>query len=459
MRVVARHGLSAAVYRANGVLDAGELQVSSSRVGLELLSRDLRYCWCAVWRAGLETACIHMIRSTCTGLALVATALACRGGESTILRPTRTDSAGVEIVENQADDRPLQWSLDPVLRLGGQDVGPEMFFRVARPLVSVDRAGNIFLLDPSGFSVTKFTPQGEPLFTAGREGGGPGEFKRPLSVAAWRDGGVAVLDRGRGSSGGTVIRFGANGSLLHELPVGRIDARILPLGSGLVQQDGQYLEDGYQDALQFIRGSDSVELAATSVSEIRSYRFSSCGGSGVGITGFVIFAPRMIWHGTQSILVVNSEPGYVVDFYDSDGILTRSVRRRTEPRLATADVAEEWVRANPRRITRMTADGPQECIFDPDEVVEKQGYASYVPEIADVTVAPDGSLWVERYQVGEERQRVDVFDPTGAYVGTVPPGFPLPLHVTAAGHLLVSERDDLDVERLVVAKVQRQPLQ
>jgi hypothetical protein len=58
--------------------------------------------------------------------------------------------------------------------------------------------------------------------------------------------------------------------------------------------------------------------------------------------------------------------------------------------------------------------------------------------------------------VGEEREHVDVFDTTGAYVGTVPPDFPLPLHVTVAGHLLLSERDDLDVERLVVARIERE---
>jgi hypothetical protein len=48
---------------------------------------------------------------------------------------------------------------------------------------------------------------------------------------------------------------------------------------------------------------------------------------------------------------------------------------------------------------------------------------------------------------------IDVFDTSGVYLGTLPPEFPMPLEFMPDGKLLLVERDELDIERLVVARV------
>ncbi len=60
---------------------------------------------------------------------------------------------------------------------------------------------------------------------------------------------------------------------------------------------------------------------------------------------------------------------------------------------------------------------------------------------------------MERWVFDDERRLVDVFDPTGAYLGTLPPGAPWPLAFTPQGNVVAKEKDDMDVERVVVFEV------
>lgn len=69
--------------------------------------------------------------------------------------------------------------------------------------------------------------------------------------------------------------------------------------------------------------------------------------------------------------------------------------------------------------------------------------------------APDGLLWVVRGHVDGEEPAIDVFDPAGSYVGTLPPGSPVPLLFLPDGRLVAEETDELDVDRLVVYRLDR----
>lgn len=86
-------------------------------------------------------------------------------------------------------------------------------------------------------------------------------------------------------------------------------------------------------------------------------------------------------------------------------------------------------------------------------VHEKQGFAPYLPMVKRLAYAPDGTLWVQRYTVAEEPQPVDIFDPDGRYLGTLPDGSPFPVGLLPDGRILVSEKDQMDVERVVVRTV------
>jgi hypothetical protein len=357
-----------------------------------------------------------------------------------------TDSAGVAIVLNSAEDRPLDWSYEVVHRVGGAESGPEAFYHVERPLVAVDETGEVAVLDPQAYRVVRFSPQASVERWFGRQGGGPGELERPIGIAAAPAGGTLVLDAGRGR----YIEFDSSGALEREVETRPSSASFLFLGKTLVEQRQEYTRDGYRQYLQLERGSDTVRLATTSLGQTRMYRLEGC-GPGPQMGGPVIFGPRVVWHGYPHGLAVNAEPRYVLNMLDEAGRLVRSVRRDLPLVPATREDAEAWAAQHPQRVTR----GATECTIPAGEMADKIGFAEFVPAIESVALAWDGSVWVQRYGLKEGQRRIDVFDPSGGYVGTLRSDFPMPLAFMPDGALVLAERDDVDVERLVIARISK----
>ena len=93
------------------------------------------------------------------------------------------------------------------------------------------------------------------------------------------------------------------------------------------------------------------------------------------------------------------------------------------------------------------------CSIPADEVVEKRGYADVIPAVGQMTLGPDGTLWVSRRDVRGEPRPTDLFTPSGQYMGTLPPGSPFPAAFTPDGGIVVVERDELDVPRVVVYRL------
>lgn len=78
----------------------------------------------------------------------------------------------------------------------GSDLGDEsevVFSRIA--VISVAADGRLFVLDPRERGVFSFSPEGIFLSRFGREGGGPGEFQRPLALHVSGET-VSVMDSG-----------------------------------------------------------------------------------------------------------------------------------------------------------------------------------------------------------------------------------------------------------------------
>jgi hypothetical protein len=99
--------------------------------------------------------------------------------------------------------------------------------------------------------------------------------------------------------------------------------------------------------------------------------------------------------------------------------------------------------------------GAVECRIPASDIVETRGIAERVPTIFQMRMAPDGALWVDRQPARAEERRIDVFDPDGVYLGTLPPDAPFPAAFTREGHPVVVERDDFDLPYLVVYRVER----
>jgi hypothetical protein len=328
--------------------------------------------------------------------------------------------------------------------LGGADDGPESFYQVARHLVALDGQGGMVVLDRSAFRAVKLSSAGEFLFEVGRQGEGPGEFERPVAVSSKADGGFAVLEAGRG----LYVHFSATGDLIQETRTRSFSSDFHFIDAGLVSQRLEYMPDGNRQHLLLSSSADTSTLATTAIAETARYRLEGCGPM-PGMAGPVIFAPALAWDANWMSVAVNSQPGYVVDVFDSAGNLIRSVRREIPAQAATTELAVRWAQRNPTRVTSSAG----ECIYDPQQVVEKRGFSSFVPAIGAVALAPNGSLWVRRSAFVADSGMIDVFDPSGEYIGTLPQGSQLPIGFTASGDVVLVERDDLDVERVVIAEV------
>jgi hypothetical protein len=81
------------------------------------------------------------------------------------------------------------------------------------------------------------------------------------------------------------------------------------------------------------------------------------------------------------------------------------------------------------------------------------------PAIRDIRLAEDGTLWVERFEPGTPAAgrsgTIDVFDASGAYLGSLPGGTRFPILLLPDDRVALAEKDALDVERLVVMQVSR----
>jgi len=357
----------------------------------------------------------------------------------------RRDSAGVVIVENTGEDRPLPWSYEISYRLGGEPDGPEQFYQVEAQQVATDSSGNIHVLDAINHRVIKFDRDGDVQWMAGTEGGGPGEFRRPLRIRVDHAGTVYVMDYGKKA----LVQFDSAGTPIGQTPYGSLgDAIPTRYGTFGSRRDFQR-EGGMVDEIVKANASDTVGLLESPVVPIASYRLEGCGFP-LGRTGPVIFGKETDWSVSGRTMTVSTTAAYTVDMLNLETGMVEGIVRRSLPSLpATETLAIEWATINkPGRIMR--SDGG-ECVPPAEEVVEKQGMADSLPMIDEVQIDRRGRLWVQRFAIDSTLARIDVFDPEGVYLGTLPEGHPWPVAFAPPDRILFVEQDDMDIQRLVIA--------
>lgn len=363
----------------------------------------------------------------------------------------RIDSAGLEIVVLDGADRALEWRFERDFTLGGAEEGPESFYSVGATTVDVDGEGNLHVLDASAHRVVVFDAEGRFVREFGGEGAGPGEMRFPASLNLEADGTVAVFDFGKRG----LVRFSPEGT-----PIEERELRLPPLP--FRQRFWSALDDGFAAAtmdlddataggrahLLRVRGADTTELTGVRLPEAEMVRFPECGG---GLRLPPLFHPEIVWDARDGVIVASAASVYRLDVFRGDS-LVRSLRRRLEPRPATRALAlEELGEGMEVNFGR----GP--CRLDPGRMVDGRGFAEVVSPVAWIDIAPDGTLWVRRKVVGEEDGPIDLLDPEGGYLGTLPAGSPRPVAFLPDGRVAAVETDEFDVDRLVVHRIVKEP--
>ncbi len=361
------------------------------------------------------------------------------GGDGASRGVVETDSAGVRLVQSPAGPRYLAPTHEVQFALGGGEEPHDAFYRAGPWNVAVDSRGRIHVLDLDAHQLHLFDGDGTHLRTVGSRGEGPGELQFPAGLAVDPEGRAWVVDLGRRG----FVRFGHAGEILPQeaLPEAFAGGVTRWIETGLVLTT-RNPEGATRLILDPREGTPPMVLDSLPPGEQRAIQLSSCG---VGFSGMSpLFAPSLVWAAAGDWVVVNRGSEYVLDVYEG-GRLVRSLRREMAPRPATREMAL----ASLGEGMQVLVNGrPLTC--DPEEVVEQRGLAPTLPMFERLGVGPDGSVWAERYEVGDERGVVDHFGPDGHYRGSFPPGSPVPLEHLPDGRALWTETDDLGVGRVVV---------
>ncbi len=384
-------------------------------------------------------------------LAVSAGLIGCAGSTGADLA-TRTDSAGVEIVLSTAEDMPLPWEFEAQYTLGGEEEGPESFFRATVATVDADESGHLYVLDPASNRVVVFDPSGEFVTEFGRLGEGPGELARPSSISVSADGDVSIFDFGKGG----LVRFGPRGEPRPQstFPFFPWPGQHRHIGTA---EDGMFVtsmirsdvEGTFRHALQRVGEADTVLVVDHVFPRPEMVLYPACGG---GLNLPRVFEVHVNWAPAPSGgVVLSRSAAYELERRDPSGALTRILRRDLPVRSATAPLAEEELGEGFR-----IDFGRGPCTIPPAEMVPERGFAAFVPWIDRVVVAPDGAVWVSRKEVGPDRHGpTDVFAPDGAYLGSLPASAPFPIVFLDADRFAAVETDEFDVDRLVVYRIAR----
>jgi hypothetical protein len=378
-------------------------------------------------------------RNLCGGalLGLVFTACTGSGPSTSILR---TDSAGIEIVSHTGDDIPLEWSFTAAFSIGGED-SDESFYAVDPTTVGIDDSGRFYVLDRDAYRVLVYDARGRYLRSMGGEGGGPGEMRFPFAILVAADGTVGVFDISKRG----FVRFGPDGTILDE------QRFVAGYGGGLIRQVGSSLVLS-ADELDVDGGTHTDELIAITESDTTAFvhierpaggviDLASCGMRIMGIGP--VFRPSIRWTPLGTTVAAATAADYDLTVYQG-GSPMRIVRRSVAPTPATPELAAASVGTG---MKVQTTGGIRTC--DANEVVEQRGVADVIPVIDDIAEGPNGTLWVRRTTGPGGPRPIDVFNPDGSYLGTLPDDTPFPVAVLGS-RLVTIEADEVDVERLVI---------
>lgn len=353
-----------------------------------------------------------------------------------------------------------------MLRLGPADEGPEAFFRIDADGSGLgsDAEGRIYVLDEGHQQVRVFEPNGRHRHTLGRPGDGPGELAIPTRLLTSSDGRVTVAD----SRKRALVRFGPDGSVLAAVPL-----RDYSLGSfdlrGAARRGLVFtLDDPYESLAEAMARAPrdtrlvhvpldisspasspgpQEELDRWIETPSSSHHIDACNSD---VTFARPLTPSQVVATGGDRIAWARGPEYVVDLVAPDGS-RRSVRRALPPTEATRELAA-------RDFGTLSIELPSHevCEITGERAVNAAGFDPVVPWITAVRIAPDGHLFVRRRDPDAlPTRRIDVFDPDGAYIGTLPEAFPLPARFHGPDTFLRVERDELNVPVVVLHRIVR----
>ena len=403
-----------------------------------------------------------------------------------------TPAAAQQVTRLPAQDKVLQGKAAVQFSIGAEDGEDwELLSRVSQ--AAFDRQENLFVLDGGNHRVLVFNPQGKFIRKIGKKGEGPGELMSPVGLAVTTEGLVAVTDLGRAA----VSLFKADGSFVKNLPLGEDygfpvpsqGTYAHPQGGVVVRTMPPVLRRGGPDELAvrtmtgrrspltwFTTADKATQLFEIPQPDITPKVQDSGGGGQRQIAVRVqlpAFTPPTLWGVLPNgAVAVSNGVDYKLQIA-RNGKVERVIERPFAPRKVTdADKNREKARRREQMASgrggmvvatsdrrnggaahTSTSVGGSMPKAEIDRMLNELTFNETMPVLAGLYVDPRGRMWVQRTgrEVGSDGP-IDLIDASGRYVGTLN-GQKLPAAVSVSGRAAYIERDDMDVEKVVVRKL------
>lgn len=342
----------------------------------------------------------------------------------------------------ESTDQALRWQFSKVWTIGGSGGGGVAIGRLYHEGIASDGLNRIYVVGNLEHRLFAFDSLGRLVATLGRQGSGPGEFGDPYGVTLDSAGDVGVVDLERRE----IVIWTPDGRL-RDAP--RITGSLFG-GAKVALRGGEqwYMTMGATPSgmrdyeLRAVSAQGSRTIAVLPRPPVRTGDFPACHRR--DLSAEPLFVPLIQWDAIPDRVAFNAGPDYVIRVLRSDGRVD-SVARAIPPVRATETLAE-------REAAGWTLGG---CTEPPAEVVRVIGHADVVPTVRMVALSPDGHLWVARRNRAGEDTEIDVFDPRGAYLGTLPSGAPWPSAFVGPDRIVVLEKDSLDVPAVTMYRIAR----
>ena len=356
----------------------------------------------------------------------------------------------------------LGWHFDTLFVVGGYDADGSayQFDQVEPGGIAGDSSDRLFVLDAAGKRLLGFGPEGRPIGTWGREGGGPGELNSPSGLGVGPADSLWVVDRGNRRV--TVFPPDPEGVpsdlALDDESAGlagavAVDpAGVVGMALTFSFRPGEEVEYPPRRLIRLARDGAILDTVWTSPPPMFDRIELTTGNQIAIMLSQRSFSPGLFWQRFgDGGFAVAEKADYEISLLRPDGSERLRIRREPEARLTT-----EADRQRAREAAREQAEesGSTFVRQSVEERIDKMTFADRVPRITGLAVDGADRLWVG---VATERPgetgRIDVYDRDGAPIGEVRTGPILPTSFFGDSRAALLDRDELDVQRVVVLQL------
>jgi len=391
-------------------------------------------------------------------LGLFSVCGACSDGSTPPSEESHTvrDSAGIEIVTNL---RP-QWlpgeewriAADPDVELGQLEGNAAELF--GRPSASFLSDRSILVSEQEYRELRLFASDGTWLWTTGREGEGPGEF-RSIEPARILPGDTILVFDGRARRASW---FAPSGQFIRSVRIETGDRAAVAMGvldpdvwlyrSYLMVPDSSGL-NRWRSEILLVESTGARKAVLDTLTTDLSVQHVT--GNRVAFVPLPFFA-RPIFAAGRGRAYVSDNTAWEILVYDSSGAVKRKIRRTWAPQHVTDAHVEQRLDLQREFMTDWDVTDAQKNA-GLEMLEEGAGYTETLPAMEMFLVDRLGNLWVRDWAMPQrphpERQ-FNVFDEHGLWLGpvTVPAGFGL--SEIGDDYVVGIVEDELGVQRIRV---------